>query len=254
VLSPAIIRYVLTAAVRDRLILAIFALVAVGASLAVFVGGSAITESDQFALVFAAGGLRIAGMLGLVLFAVFYVRRAFESKDADFILSRPVSRAGFLLSHAAAFSLLAVFMALAVAAILFLIAPHRIGAGHFLWSASLLAEFVIMVNAALFFALTLRSATAAAIATLGLYVLARIMGQLLGIIDSHLYFSGVHELSLILQAVSLIVPRLDLLAQTSWLVYGMPGDIGYGVVLWQGVVYTALLTAASLVDLTRRQF
>ena len=52
-----------------------------------------------FALSYTAGGLRIIGVLSLVLFISFYIRRAFDTKDVDLNLTRPVSRVSFLLSH-----------------------------------------------------------------------------------------------------------------------------------------------------------
>lgn len=252
--SGPLVRYILMAAIRDRLIAAVLLLVGVGAALSVFLGSSAVTEADGFALVFAAGGLRFAVGLGLVLFVVFHVRRSFDTRDIDYLLSRPVGRVSFLLSHAAAFSLIAVFMAGCVLAAVTGIAPHKAGAGHLLWGASLAAEFLILVNAALFFAMVLPAA-AGALAVFGLYVLARVMGQLLGIVDAGALPGTMEGLAVLLQAISLAVPRLDLLAQTSWLVYG-PGDgaVGYGTVLAQGVVYSLLTIAASLVDLVRRQF
>ena len=55
--------------------------------------------------------------------------------------------------------------------------------------------------------------------------------------------------------VSMVVPRIDLMTQTSWLIYpDAPNEIGYAFVLIQGVVYCALLITAALVDLRRRQF
>jgi hypothetical protein len=91
------------------------------------------------------------------------------------------------------------------------------------------------------------------LATLGLYVLARLTGDILGIIDSGLALPGFHILSSVVQVATLIVPRLDLMAQTSWLIYG-PGDVGALFILMQGGVYTTLLVMAALMDLVRRQF
>lgn len=251
--SPPLINYVLKAALRDRLYLSIMVIVAIGASLAVFMGSSAVIEADQFALVFAAGGLRFAGVAGLVLFTVFHMRRAFDAREVEFLLSRPVSRVSFLLSHAAALSLLAAVVAGVVIAGVVIVAPHKVGEGLVLWSLSLIVEFIIIVNAALFFSMVLSSATAGAMAVFGLYVLARLMGELLGISETGLRIPGYDILVGVMKTISLAVPRLDLMAQTSWLVYG-PGDIGAAFILMQGAVYTALLALAGLVDLTRRQF
>jgi ABC-type transport system involved in multi-copper enzyme maturation permease subunit len=204
--------------------------------------------------VFASTGLRLAGMMGLVLFAVFYVRRAFETKDIDFLLSRPVSRTCFIVSHAVALSILAVGVALfAELALLLLASKNIIIDGHVLWMLSLMVEFVIMINVALFFSMVLSSAASAAMAVAGLYILGRMMGQILGIIDEGMKIANFEIMPGVMQLVSLIVPRLDLMAQTTWLVYG-PGGDGPGIVLAQGAAYTLLLIVAATIDLRRREF
>jgi ABC-type transport system involved in multi-copper enzyme maturation permease subunit len=253
-ISRPLIYYVLMAAMRDKLILSLILFMTVGTCVAIFIGSSAVIEADQFALVFASTGLRLAGMMGLVLFAVFYVRRAFETKDIDFLLSRPVSRTCFIVSHAVALSILAVGVALfAELALLLLASKNIIIDGHVLWMLSLMVEFVIMINVALFFSMVLSSAASAAMAVAGLYILGRMMGQILGIIDEGMKIANFEIMSGVMQLVSLIVPRLDLMAQTTWLVYG-PGGDGPGIVLAQGAAYTLLLIVAATIDLRRREF
>ncbi len=252
-LSWPLVKYVLTAAVRDRLILSFFLLMVVGASMAIFLGSAAVTESDQFAIVFAASGLRFAGVVGLVLFVVFYLRRAFDSKDVEILLTRPVSRISFLLSHSAAFAILAAIVAGFVFLTVTAIAPQSVGAGHILWAFSLLVEYIIVVNVALFFAMVLPNAATGSLAVFAFYMLARIIGQILGIISAGVSMSGSGILGNVMHIISLIIPRLDLLTQTTWLVYG-PDQIGYGFILLQGVAYSALVIMAALVDLVKRQF
>jgi hypothetical protein len=254
-MSWPLVKYVLTAAVRDKLVISLIIMLLVGASLSVFLGSGAITEQDRFALVFAGAGLRLIGVFGLVLFVVFMMRRSFESKDVEFLLSRPVGRVEFLLSYAGAFSLLAVGVGAAQGASLYIIGPHLFDQSDLLWVASIMAENIIMVNVALFFAMILSSAATAAMATFGFYVLSRMMGQILGIIDApqrtHI---NLDFLEYIMQAISAVMPRLDLLGQTSWLLYGPGDDVGMSFVLLQGAVFTLLVLAAALIDLVRRQF
>jgi hypothetical protein len=59
---------VLTAALRDKLIVTLVLMIMMGAAVAVFMGSSAVVEGDKFALVFGSGGLRLLGVTGLVLF------------------------------------------------------------------------------------------------------------------------------------------------------------------------------------------
>ncbi len=253
--SLPLIRYVLTGAMRDRLVVCLFALIAVGLSLSIFLGSAPVIEKGQFSVVFAAGGLRLAAVAGLVLFCVFFIRRSFDARDVDFILTRPVGRASFLLSHALAFSLIAVLLAAFVALAVFFSVPPALHAGFGLWTAGLAAELVIMVNAALFFAMVLSSPAAAGMAVFALYILSRLIGMILGIAVSGLSTSpALQVLAAAMEIISLIVPRLDLLAQSGWLIYGPGPEIGFGFILAQGLIYSGLLLTAALVDLARRQF
>lgn len=252
IVSGTLVRYVLMSALRDRLFLSLALLMVVGACLSLFLGSSALIEGDQFTLVFAAAGLRLAGVAGLVVFIVFHMRRSFDSKDVDFLLSRPISREGFILSHAVAFSILALAMAAAIGFAVFIVNPPAFGEGHVFWAISLAMELMIVAGAALFFSMVLSSAAGGVFAVLGLYVLARLMGQLLGIAGIS---DTIQALRVIMNIVSMVVPRLDLMAQSSWLVYPDAGrEIGYGFVLAQGILYSGLLIVAAMIDLRRRQF
>ena len=246
-------RYALIAALRDKLILMLALLLVVGASLSIFMGSAAVAEADQFALVFAGGGLRMAGVLGLSLFIVFYLRKSFDSKDVEYLLSRPVSRISFITTHAAAFSCLALILGGFVFLTVCAIGPHHIGAGHYLWGFSLIVEYIIIANIAMFFAMVLPNATAGTLAVMAFYVLARMIGEILGIMDSGILPPRFEFASTIMEFISLVIPRLDLLAQTGWLLYGAEG-ISYLFVAIQGIVFTALVVLAAMIDLSRRQF
>ncbi len=253
-ISMPLVKYVLTAALRDRLILSLILLVLIGTSLSVFLGSAAVTESDQFTIVFASGGLRIAAVLGLVLFIVFHIRRSFENKEVDYLLTRPIGRVSFLLSHALAFTILAVIFALFIAASMLMLSGGEVSDGLLIWIFSVAIEFIIMANAAMFFAMVLPNAAAGALAVFAMYILSRLIGQLLGIVDSGVDLPAFAFLSAMMQVISLVIPRLDLMGQTSWLIYGASEQVGYIYILLQGIIYTFLLITASLIDLVKRQF
>lgn len=254
-LSWPLVRYVLMAALRDRLALSLGILVIIGAALSVFLGSGALIERTQFSLVFTAGGLRFAGAVGLVLFTVFYIRRSFDNKDVEFLLSRPISRTSFILSHAIGFSMLATSLACVIGLAVCGVVVQAVGPGHGLWVFSLIMEYIIIVNAVLFFAMVLQSAAGGAMAVFGLYVLSRLMGQLLGIASVADTMPGAAFLHGAMNIISMIVPRIDLMTQTSWLVYpDTDGGVGFSFVAIQGVIYSGLLICAALVDLRHRQF
>lgn len=249
-----VVQYVLKAALRDRLFITLLLVVASGASLAIFLASGALIETDRFSLVFTAGGLRLACVMGLVLFTVFYIRRSFDARDVDFLLSRPVARPVYLLAHTAAFFILSLIVTALVAVVIWIVAPHRFGEGTILWCFGLFMELLIVMNAALFFAMFLSSAAGAAMSVLGLYILSRLIGELMGVSSSRLYIGDHDVLQILMHTIALVVPRLDLIGQTSWLVYGPDPAIGFVFILAQGMIFTGLLTAAAMVDLSRRQF
>lgn len=272
-ISAPLVKFVLTAALRDKLLTTLLLMVAAGAGVSIFLGGAAITEKASFALVFGAGGLRFLGVVGIVLFCCFYVRRCFETKEVEFLLSRPISRMSFLLSHGAAFVLLASGVSLLVSAAVFMIGKPRLD-GFFLWAGSFGVECAVMAVAALFFSMVLSSAAGSALAALGLYVLARLTGMLLGIASQPPESAVFAVLNNLMEAISVLVPRLDLMAQTSWLVYGVEGSggIGFteqagalayrlvetcgigGFIALQGALSIFILLCAAAFDFLRREF
>lgn len=242
------------AALRDKIILSFLVLAGLGISLSFFLGSAAILEKEQFSVVYAASSLRILGVMGLVLFVVFYIRRSFEDKDIEFLLSRPVTRPAFILAHSLSFSLIAAFFAAMVFLCVYAMIPQQLTEGHMLWGFSLLFEFIIMANAAIFFAMVLPSATMASLAVFGFYIFCRIIGQIMGIVDTGTESETVAFMGTIIDLISIFVPRLDLMGQTSWLIYGAGEGIGYTFILFQGVIFSAVLISASMIDLVRRQF
>jgi len=267
------VKYVLTAALRDKLIMTLLLMIAMGGAISMFLGAATITEKESFAIVFGASGLRFLGVLGIVLFCCFYVRRAFETKEVEFLLSRPISRVSFLVSHGFAFVILAVCIAAVVSAVIYFLGRPLLP-GFMLWSASVAIEYAIMAIAALFFSLVVASAAGSALATLGLYVLARMIGTVLGIAyeaPDNFFYACMNN---VVEVISVFIPRLDLMGQTTWLIYGTGGSGGFGFTReagpyahlmierlgllgftsLQGVIFVLLLFFAALFDFLRREF
>lgn len=253
-MSLSLIQYVLKAAIRDKLIIAMLVLIILTSSMSIFMASSAITEQDQFLAVYASGSLRILAVLGLVIFTAFFVRRSFDSKDVEFLLSRPISRVKFVLSYAVAFSILAVTLSLACALALYCMSPHLLSNAFILWCFSIIIETIIMVNLTFAFAMILSSAATIVLAALAFYVLARMMGQILGILDSGTAGPVMDGVQVIMNMVSAVTPRLDLMGQTSWLVYGIGADVNFMFVAIQGGIFLAVILIVALIDLVLRQF
>lgn len=255
-MSTVLIKYVLTAARRDKLFLSLLSIMIVGSFIAFFLSSSAVIEKGHFSIIYLAGSLRILGLLGLVLFVAFFIRRSFDARDVEYLLTRPVSRTSFVLSHAAGFSVLAFLVSLALSAgLIFLSSKLGNVAGSFYWSTGVICEYLLMVNVALFFSMVLSSPVAACLSSFGFYILGRLMGQLLFIathpaepVPGYQVFSGIFK------AISTLFPRLDLMTQTSWLLYGVDGFKDYIFIVVQTFLFLFLVLVAALIDLRRRQF
>lgn len=247
-------RYILTAAKRDRLYLSLLGIIAVVASLSVFFGASSVTEKGQFAVTFLSFGVRLFGISCLVLFVVNYVRRSFDARDVDYLLSRPISRIGFIVTHSAAFSTLAVFSAIILGAVVALLQIKFLQGGLFLWWFSLAAEFIIMANVAMFFAFVMKSTTACTVIVFAFYLLTRLIGDILGILGQPSSGPAIEFLERVMQLVSIFLPRLDLMGQSKWILYGIPDNITLWFIVGQCVVFVGLMISATAVDFKRRQF
>lgn len=254
-MSAQLIRYVLLAALRDRMMWGIAIIAILGACLSIFSGSAAVIEQGQFVMTYAAGGIRILTLIGLVLFVVFYVRRSFDARDVEFLLTRPLSRLQFILSHAAAFSLLAILSGAFLTLIIFALNRGQLSEGLALWSCGVTAEYILVANTAFFFALVLNSPVSSGLSTLGFYVLARMIGNLMAIAHANLASTGVFKgLAFLMDMIAMVIPRLDLMAQTSWLIYGNHDWHSWAFICAQSLLFLALILTAALIDLKRRQF
>lgn len=259
-MSLILIKYILMAAIRDKLLWGIAAMSILAVCLSIFSGSAAIVEQNQFVLTYMAGGLRIISLLGLTLFTVFYIRRSFDSRDIEFLLTRPISKASFVFSHVAALSILTTAAGFFISLIVSVLAYHYgVHSSFYLWCFGITFELMIIVNVAFFFSMVLSSPVTAGMATFGFYILSRLMGQLLSIlhhtpspvdIQDHM----MNGLGYLFSVISVLFPRLDLLAQTSWLIYGGGQFSDWIFVVVQGFAFLSLAAVATWIDLRRRQF
>src|SRR5205807_9551858 len=102
--------------------------------------------------------------------------------------------------------------------------------------------------------MTLAQLVPAIAATAGLYVLARSMAAIQSIAGGPLAEASLpHEMARwVLDAIALLLPRLEAVTRTAWLLYGPPDAGAYAGALAGLIVYTGGLIAAGLFDFHRR--
>lgn len=249
------IRYILLTALRDWLFIGLLVGVLFATMISATLGSTAFIEEKEMTLTFASGASRLILMIGLIVFVCFHIRNAFDTKEIDVILSRPISRSNLVIAYWLGFALVALLLVVPVVAIIGLIGVINLP-GYLGWGASLLLESGLVVALALFSAFTLRSAVTSVIACMGFYVLSRMMAFFVMTSQSNM-MSGEQKLAplkYVLVAISTVVPRLDFFAKSQWLVYGFADKHDWLIFIAQTAIFIPLLLLAAIADFRRKQF
>jgi hypothetical protein len=179
------------------------------------------------------------------------VSREANDKGLELALSLPVSRFAYFIGKLSGFScagaLLAVFFALPM---LIWARPADIA----LWCLSLAAEAGLIAAASLFFASAMAQSVAALAATAGLYVLGRSMTAIQAIASAPQAGDSWPAVAArwFVDALALLLPRLDAATRSDWLLYGSPAAGEFAAIMFGLGIYFLLLAAAGLFDCSRR--
>jgi hypothetical protein len=228
------------------------ACLAAGLGLAGFLSQVALTESRELQLAIVAAWLRACAVFLVAAHVALRTLREMDDKALEQMLALPISRpaqyAGRLAGLAGGAALLAALFALPLIA---WAPPAAVAA----WGVSLACEAALVAAAALFFAMTLVQPVPAIAATAGLYLLARSIAALQDLAGSGPLADG----SLASQiasgtaaVIAALLPRLDAVTRTEWLLYGAPAAAPYAAALGGMLLYGMLLAAAGLFDFVRK--
>lgn len=258
----SIIRYTLLTAIRDWLYLGILLLASCSIFLSIFLGSTALSEQGFMSTAYIGGSCRMIVVVGLILFVCFHVRRSFENKEVELILTRPISRVKFVLAYFTGFAILAFTMVLPLG--LLMLAMQKIGMiwasplGIFFWSASFYMECLIVMAFAFFAALMLTSAVSSVLATFAFYFLSRIFGFFLISMQNPASLMRGSKFGMvteqILNVIGIFIPRLDMFSKSDWLTYGVQ-DYNLFVLFYAStLIYLPFLLMMALLDFVRKQF
>ena len=256
----SIMRYTMITALRDFLFIGLLAVILIAIFISVFLGSTALTEQHQMTTAYVSGSTRFILALGLVIFVCFHVKRLFDNKEIEFILSKPISRKSFVFSYWLAFALLSLVLAIALSIFICLFTKPDL-TGLLFWSISLICEGFLIIAFAMVSSLILRSAVASVLSTLSFYFLSRMMGFFVVAIKQP-FNTNVPPLNSMIEWVSewfleitsMVLPRLDLFAKTKWLIYGIENQQEIVVFLLQSLIYIPLLLTMAIIDFNRKQF
>jgi Cu-processing system permease protein len=246
------IRFVVLVALRDRLFVSLYALLAAMVGISAYVGDTALFEAAETTAVVAAGAVRVILALGLTVFVAITLERIYESREIEVVLSRSMSRSTLIGALAVGFGLVGLVLVLPVGLIVAVFAPSAIGS--VVWTASLVGEVLILVSFAIFAGISLERAMPTIFATLGFYALSRLMSLFIGIATTGKQSGANAVANPVIDAIALVVPRLDLFVQSQWLIYEPDLTMIVWLMLAQTIVYVCLLLGAAAFDLHRKQF
>ncbi|HZO04002.1 MAG TPA: ABC transporter permease [Burkholderiales bacterium] len=227
------------------------AAVALGLVLAAFVSQVALAESHALQAALLAAVLRACAVFLVAAQVTASTLREIQDKGLELMLSLPLSRTTHYLGRLAGFVACGVALAALFALpLLAWAAPAAVA----LWAFSLAAECALVAAAALFFAMTLRQFVPAIAAAAGLYFLARSIGAIQSIAGGPLADSSLAArlAQYSVDAVALVLPRIDAMTRTAWLLYEAPSAGTYAAALGSALLYVALLAAAGLFDFHRK--
>jgi len=225
--------------------------VLLGLGLAAFLSQVALTESLALQAALVAAVLRACAVFLVAAQVTASTLREIHDKGLELMLSLPLSRSTHYLGRLLGFILCGVALAAVFAVPLLVWAKPAAVA---LWGVSLACEAALVAAAALFFAMTLGQFAPAIAATGGLYLLARSIGAIQAIASGPLADASptARIAEYAVDAVALVLPRLDALTRTAWLLYETPPPGVYAAALGSALLYTLLLVAAGLFDFHRR--
>ena len=241
-------------AARNRLFWLAATAVGVALGLSQFLNQVAITESLEIQVALLAALLRVTAVFIVATFIITSMVREANDKVTELMLSQPAPRSSYFLGKFAGYALVAIILALAFALPLALFAPT---AGLMAWAASLVCELLIVTSVSLFCVISLTQVLSAFAATAGFYFLSRSMAAMQVIAGASLTSEHTFAdtaINRIVDAIALLLPSLDRMARTDWLVNAGPGMGETLGLLGQSAIYVVLIACAGLFDLHRRNY
>lgn len=259
-LTKTIIRHTIITALRDWLLLGLFALSVLAVALSIFLGQTALVEEQHMSLTYMSGINRVILVVGFILFTCFHIRRALDNKEIDMILSKPISRGYFIMSYWIAFMILILVVNIPVLLVItglgYVFYTETSIYGTVIWSMSLVCELAIMTAFAMVSTLIQRSVVSSVMSCFAFYLLSRMISFFTSLEHPLVDRGGnmiEQAMGMLIQAVAALLPRLDLYARSEWVIYNIDSNINY-IWLYQSLIYIPILLAMAVIDFSRKQF
>jgi len=247
----AIARYTLLEAWRNRFALLLVVIVIAAVLASIFVRQQTITEATRSQIAFLAATLR-AGSVFLVAITVLQGSvREFNDKVLELVLSLDLPRSSYIAGKFLGYACLGVICTIAVSLPLALLADSQ---DVLPWAYTHLLELWIVTAFSVFCITTFTQIASAATLVLGFYFLARSITAIQLMSQSTIADPGptTDYAAFLADAIAVVLPRLDAFTQTAWLTGASAIPLTMSGATVQTAIYVALLLAAAMFDLHRR--
>ena len=252
----SVLKYILLTAIRDKIYIGLLIILTIAFGISAILGSTFVVEQTQSSIVYIAGSARMILVIGMILFSCFYVRRSFDNKEVEFILSKSISRNGLIFSYLIGFILVALFVFIPITIALLASKADKIGLLY--WLITVFFELLILICVAVLSSLILKNAVSSILATLGFYILARMMAFFVLTIDIPATYDDFNSMrdffNSLLKTMSFLFPRLDLFAKSDWLIYGVQDYKNLTLIFIQSFIYIPFLIFMSFFDFNKKQF
>lgn len=251
------VRYIILTALRDWLFAGIIFAIIAAIFFSNFLGSTVMIEQNEMKAAFISATTRIVLIVGMIVFICFNVRRSFENKEIDLMLSRPISRGEFIFSYWFGFSAIGVIIISIIAVYIGFFIKGFNTTGFSYWVFSLIFEMLIVVAFAIFSSVILVSSVSSVLLCFGFYIVSRMVGFFNFVLEK----SGGDYTSLdwysrkVIWVASYLMPRLDLFSKSDWLIYGIDFSSSQHLIpIIQSIIYIPLLLSFAAIDFKRKQF
>ena len=249
-----IMQYTLRESLKNRILWIAVTFAVAGVAAASFVGDFAIIETRRAEAGILSSLYRFAAAFAMIIFVVSTMAREFNDKCLELYLSFPISRLIYFVGKLGGFFVTGLAVALVYGVVMLLYAEP---APLALWLFSLVCELMIVAVISFFCVLTFNQQLPASVITaFFFYLLCRAGDDIVLISQSELilHTPGAAYLSSIVNGLSYILPSLGRFTRPEWLIYSDAAAAAavLPLVVWQTLIYTALLGAASMFDFSRK--
>jgi len=239
---------------RDRLITGLIVSVIFVSFIAAFLGSTAMTEPNEMRIIYAAASARFVSMIGIMVFISFHMKKLFENKEIDVMLSRIPSRTSIVISFVTSFILVGDAISFATTLIMGFVYMQNL-VNILYWGMTLALESIIVVAFTTFFSIVMRSPSLGMLMTFATYFIGRVIGNFVAYIDlSRVHASFVYAAEVFIKIISVIMPRLDLFGKTEIIVYGAYDLKSSGIMLFQAILYSVFITFLGILEMQRKEF